>query len=62
MNILPLAFIEKFSILAVQWIPTSLQNIARKHFEAMKIVDHQLLKMAEVMVKVQIYGDLCPLY
>ena len=34
---------------------TNLKNISRKHFKAIKIVDHELLNIAQVMVHVQIW-------
>ena len=34
---------------------TNLKNISRKLFEAIKIVDHELLNIAKVMVYVQIW-------
>ena len=41
---------------------TSCQNIERKHLKAMKIVNHQLLKIIEVMMQDQIDSNLSPLY
>ena len=47
MNILPFAFLENFIGRCSVDIN---QNITRKHFETIKVMDYQLLQMIDVMV------------